>query len=120
MSVVLSLRRADGLHRKVGVQDRDGTFGLLAALHEQFSRIAVVWADSGYAGRLVSWACSSCYPDLHATSLAELTDDEARFRGWELESVSWVPPAVHEVMLRRLPLRSRLCRRRSRGAGCRG
>jgi transposase len=38
------------------VQDRDGAFRLLALLRERFSTIALVWADGGYAGRLVGWA----------------------------------------------------------------
>jgi transposase len=37
------------------VQDRDGAFRLLALLRERFSTIALVWADGGYAGRLVRW-----------------------------------------------------------------
>jgi transposase len=47
------------------VQDRDGAFRLLAALRERFSTIAVVWADGGYAGRLVSWACQVLGPHSH-------------------------------------------------------
>jgi transposase len=39
------------------VQDRDGAHRLLALLRERFSTISLVWADGGYAGRLVSWAC---------------------------------------------------------------
>jgi transposase len=38
------------------VQDRDGAAPLLARLREKFSTIALVWADGGYAGRLVTWA----------------------------------------------------------------
>ena len=38
------------------VQDRDGAAGLLARLREKFSTITLVWADGGYAGRLVTWA----------------------------------------------------------------
>jgi transposase len=38
------------------VQDRDGAYRLLALLRERFSTIILVWADGGYAGRLVSWA----------------------------------------------------------------
>jgi transposase len=38
------------------VQDRDAAFRLLATLRERFSTISLVWADGGYAGRLVSWA----------------------------------------------------------------
>jgi transposase len=38
------------------VQDRDGAHPLLALLRGKFSTIALVWADGGYAGRLVVWA----------------------------------------------------------------
>lgn len=38
------------------IQDRDAAARLLAALRARFSTIAVVWADGGYAGRLVIWA----------------------------------------------------------------
>lgn len=38
------------------IQDRDGGLRLLALLRERFSAISHVWADGGYAGRLVTWA----------------------------------------------------------------
>jgi len=38
------------------IQDRDGAHRLLARLHARFSTICHVWADGGYAGRLVVWA----------------------------------------------------------------
>ncbi|MFI6737276.1 transposase [Nonomuraea sp. NPDC050451] len=38
------------------VQDRDGAHPLLALLREKFSTVALVWADGGYAGRLLTWA----------------------------------------------------------------
>ena len=38
-----------------GRQDRDGGCQLLAALRARCSTIALVWADGGYAGRLVAW-----------------------------------------------------------------
>lgn len=38
------------------MQDRDGAHRLLALLRERFSTISLVWADGGYAGRLVTWA----------------------------------------------------------------
>ena len=40
------------------VQDRDGGHRLLALLRERFSTITLVWADGGYAGRLVAWAAA--------------------------------------------------------------
>ena len=39
-----------------GVQDRDAGHRVLALLRERFSTITLVWADGGYAGRLVVWA----------------------------------------------------------------
>lgn len=37
------------------IQDRDGGLRLLALLRERFATVSLVWADGGYAGRLVSW-----------------------------------------------------------------
>ena len=39
-----------------GIQDRDAGLRLLGALRARFSTISLVWADAGYAGRLVIWA----------------------------------------------------------------
>jgi transposase len=38
------------------MQDRDAAHRLLALPRERFSTISLVWADGGYAGRLVVWA----------------------------------------------------------------
>jgi transposase len=38
------------------VQDRDGACQLLSLVRERFSTIRMVWADGGYAGRLLPWA----------------------------------------------------------------
>ena len=38
------------------IQDRDGACRLLARLRERFTTITLVWADAGYAGRLLVWA----------------------------------------------------------------
>jgi putative transposase len=35
------------------VQDRDGALAVLAKLLSGFPRLALIWADGGYAGRLV-------------------------------------------------------------------
>lgn len=40
------------------IQDRDGAHRVLTALRATFSTIKLVWADGGYAGRLVHWAKS--------------------------------------------------------------
>jgi transposase len=41
------------------VQDRNAARPLLWALRACFPTIALVWADSGYAGRLVDWAATN-------------------------------------------------------------
>ncbi|MCJ0907292.1 IS5 family transposase [Rhodococcus sp. ARC_M6] len=41
-----------------GIQDRDGAVRLLAALRAHFSTVSLVWADGGYAGRLIGCAKS--------------------------------------------------------------
>jgi hypothetical protein len=38
------------------VQDRDGGQLVLKGLKDRFPRLARVWADGVYAGRLVEWA----------------------------------------------------------------
>ena len=40
------------------VQDRDAGHRLVALLRERYSTITLVWADGGYAGRLVAWAAA--------------------------------------------------------------
>ncbi|MBV9652074.1 MAG: transposase, partial [Pseudonocardiales bacterium] len=38
------------------VQDRDGAKPVLELLAASFQRIRLVWADGGYAGKLLAWA----------------------------------------------------------------
>jgi transposase len=68
------------------VQDRDGAFRLLALLRQRFSTITVVWADGGYAGRLMRWA----YQVLALTvTIVKRSDDTTGFavlpRRWVVE-----------------------------------
>ena len=43
-----------------GVQDRDGAEAVLWAARGRWPRLRVIWADGGYAGRLVAWAKRVC------------------------------------------------------------
>jgi transposase len=68
------------------VQDRDGASPLLTLLRERFSTIRLVWADGGYAGRLIIWAQSA----LHlAVTVVKRSDDTTGFvvlpRRWVVE-----------------------------------
>lgn len=42
------------------LQARDAAVPLLARLREMYFSIRLVWADGGYAGRLVDWAAEKC------------------------------------------------------------
>lgn len=68
------------------VQDRDGAVSLLALLTERFTRIQLIWADGGYAGRLIIWAKAA----LHlAVTVVKRNDDTEGFqvvpRRWVVE-----------------------------------
>jgi putative transposase len=39
-----------------GIQDRDGAKAVLTALVGRFPGLQLIWADGGYAGKLVTWA----------------------------------------------------------------
>ena len=74
------------------VQDRDGAAPLLAVLRERFSTIRLVWADGGYAGRLVIWAAKVI--GLTVT-IVKRTDDTTGFavlpRRWVVErTLAWL------------------------------
>ncbi len=47
-----------------GVQDRDGAKPLLWNLRRAFPSVRLAWADSGYAGKLVTWAKTKLRPRL--------------------------------------------------------
>jgi transposase len=96
-----------------GIQDRDAACRLLAGLRERFSTISLVWADGGYAGRLVTWAAKvlSC-----TVEVVKRTDDVKGFkvlpRRWVVErTFAWISkhrrcvrdyetlPEHHEAMI---------------------
>jgi hypothetical protein len=41
------------------VQDRDGSRALLWRLRTAFRTVTLIWADGGYAGKLLAWAQAS-------------------------------------------------------------
>lgn len=69
------------------VQDRDAGHRLLALLRERFTRsITLVWADGGYAGRLITWAATVL---ALTVTVVKRTDDVRGFivlpRRWVVE-----------------------------------
>jgi putative transposase len=43
-----------------GIQDRDGAKAVLLEARGRLPRLRLVWADGGYAGRLLQWAKRAC------------------------------------------------------------
>jgi transposase len=75
-----------------GIQDRDGGARLLALPRERFSTVTLVWADGGYAGRLVIWARKVL---TLTVQVVKRTDDLAGFkvlpRRWVVErTFGWI------------------------------
>jgi transposase len=96
------------------VQDRDGARPLLNRLADACGRVRLVWADGGYAGKLLDWARDT----LRITvQIVKRSDDMTGFvvlpRRWVVErSLAWITrhrrcardyeglPAHHEAMVR--------------------
>jgi transposase len=74
------------------VTDREAAVGLLQHLRERFRTIALVWADGGYTGRLVTWAKEKLRLTLE---IVKRSDDVSGFvvlpRRWCVErTLSWL------------------------------
>jgi putative transposase len=71
------------------VQDRDGARPLLWALHACFPGIRLLWADSGYAGKLVDWAAEQLSLTIEIVAkLAGQTTFVVLHRRWAVERTS--------------------------------
>ncbi len=66
------------------VQDRDGTLLVLSKLWGRFSRLRLLWADSGCAGVLVEWVMSALRCSL---GIVKRSDDQ---RGFKVLPRRWV------------------------------
>lgn len=96
------------------VQDRDGARPLLEHLSASCRRIRLVWADGGYAGKLVDWALVTVKITM---AIVKRSDDATGFvvlpRRWVVErTLAWITghrrcvrdyerlPQHHEAMVR--------------------
>ncbi|HEX4721244.1 MAG TPA: transposase [Pseudonocardiaceae bacterium] len=74
------------------VQDRDGARPLLERLAASCHRIRLVWADGGYAGKLLDWACTAV---TITVQIVKRSDDAVGFvvlpRPWVVErTLPWI------------------------------
>jgi putative transposase len=66
------------------VQDRDGAKLVLARLLGRFPRLRLLWADGGYAGKLVDWVKETCG---WALAIVKRSDD---VRGFQVLPKRWI------------------------------
>lgn len=95
------------------VQDRDAAQPLLERLLDRHRKLTLVWADGGYAGRLVTWAADKLRVTLQIVKRSDSTSGfVVLLRRWVVErSLSWLMrsrrlvrdyealPEVHEAMV---------------------
>ncbi|WP_442791377.1 transposase [Micromonospora sp. NBC_01739] len=74
------------------MQDRDGARPLLWALRACSPSIRLVWADSGYAGKLLDWAATHLAMTVrNVAKLAGQTTFVVLHRRWAVErTFSWI------------------------------
>jgi len=58
------------------IQDRDGAKLVLGRLAARFPRLLLIWADGGYAGKLVEWVKEVCHWTLQ---IVKRSDDTVGF-----------------------------------------
>lgn len=74
------------------IQDRDGAKLVLGRLAGRFPRLLLIWADGGYAGKLVDWVKDLCHWTLQ---IVRRSDDVVGFvvlpRRWVVErTFAWL------------------------------
>jgi putative transposase len=67
-----------------GIQDRDGAKLVFDRVRKRYKRLALVWADGGYAGKLVVWVKESCGLEL---AIVKRNDD---LKGFHVLPRRWV------------------------------
>ncbi len=74
------------------IQDRDGAKQVLEKAKQEFSGLKLIWADGGYAGKLIDWVKEQC---LWVLEIVKRNDDVKGFkvlpRRWVVErTFAWV------------------------------
>lgn len=67
-----------------GIQDREGAKLVFDRVRKQYERLTLIWADGGYAGKLVAWVKESCGRDL---AIVKRNDD---LKGFHVLPRRWV------------------------------
>ena len=76
------------------VQDRDGAKLVLAKAHGSFPELRLIWADGGYAGKLIDWCMRVC------GWVLEIVRRSDAAKGWVLLPRRWVVERSNAWMAR--------------------
>lgn len=69
------------------IQDRDGAKLVLEKITHAFSRLRLIWADGGYAGRLIEWVFMLRLRGKVTLEIVKRTDD---IRGFKVLPKRWI------------------------------
>lgn len=69
------------------IQDRDGAKLVLEKITHAFSRLRLIWADGGYAGRLIEWVFKLRLRGKVTLEIVKRTDD---VRGFKVLPKRWI------------------------------
>jgi putative transposase len=69
------------------IQDRDGAKLVLEKIRHAFSRLRLIWADGGYAGRLINWVRSLREQRKLRLEIVKRSDD---VKGFKILPHRWV------------------------------
>jgi putative transposase len=69
------------------IQDRDGARLVLEMIRKTYKRLRLIWADGGYAGKLVDWVRDLRCRNKLTLEIVKRTDD---FKGFKLLPHRWV------------------------------
>ena len=74
------------------IQDRDGAKSVFQRLKGRFSRLSLIWADGGYAGKLIDWVVEFASWTLEIVKRNdELTGFHVLPRRWVVErTFGWI------------------------------
>ena len=72
-----------------GIQDRDGAQPVLRALVTRFPGLELIWADGGYAGKLVTWVTTM----LHRTLV--IVKRPRHTQGFQVLQWRWIVDRSH-------------------------
>lgn len=67
-----------------GIQDRDGAKLVFERIRNRFARLQLIWADGGYAGKLVTWVKEACHCDM------EIVKRNDELKGFHVLPRRWV------------------------------